>query len=104
MEFPDVNIKKILTECNNALPKLKTYKGGTPVFTVTIFPQIWGNTCMAFDKTSEGLPVISGDAITEAYTVVIHEKRSDIYFVCIENRPCYKFVAKTQTNDLDRQI
>jgi hypothetical protein len=41
MEFPDVNIKKILTECNNALPKLKTYKGGTLVFTVTIFPQIW---------------------------------------------------------------
>lgn len=89
MDIPEINIQKILTECKSTLPKLKTYTGKDPVFNMMAFPQTWGSTCTAFDETPEGFPVISGDAITEAYTVVVFEKRSNIYFVYIENRPCY---------------
>jgi hypothetical protein len=89
MEFPEINIKKILTECKNTLPKLKTYKGTKPAFSIMIFPQTWGSTCTAFDMTPDGFPVISGCAITEAYTVVVFEEISKIYFIYIENKPCY---------------
>lgn len=58
-------------------------------FVAEVFTQIWGSTCTAFDICEDGSPAIGGDAITEAYTVVIHERLTDIYFVFVNNRLCY---------------
>ncbi len=53
------------------------------------FIQMWGSTCTGFDTTDSGEPAIGGCAMTEAYTVVVHERHTDFYIVFFDNKPCY---------------
>ena len=50
---------------------------------------MWGSTNTAFTICSDGSPAIGGCAMTEAYTVVMHERTTDAYFVFVDNRLCY---------------
>lgn len=58
-------------------------------FVAEVFIQMWGNTCTAFDICPDGSPTIGGCAMTEAYTTVMHERTTDIYFVFVDNKLCY---------------
>ena len=58
-------------------------------FVAEVFTQMWSSTCTAFDICKDGSPAIGGCALTEAYTVVIHERLTDIYFVFVNDRFCY---------------
>ncbi|RDY21425.1 hypothetical protein [Criibacterium bergeronii] len=61
-----------------------------PEFDLITFPQIWGSTCTGFDLTSDGLPAVSGSAMTKEYTTVAHELKTDVYYIFFGGRPCYK--------------
>ena len=58
-------------------------------FDVKVFSQIWGSTCTAFDIDNNGNPVMSGDAMTKAYTVVIQETNTSYYGVFVDDKLCY---------------
>lgn len=58
-------------------------------FTAEVFIQMWGNTNTAFDVCPDGSPAIGGCAMTEAYTVVMYERTTDVYFVFVDNKLCY---------------
>ncbi len=60
-----------------------------PDFDVHVFPQVWGSTCTAFDVSKDGSPVMAGQAMTKAYTTVIHEVVTDVYGVFIGNEGVY---------------
>lgn len=55
-------------------------------FDIEVFSQTWSNTATGFD----GPNTFSGQAITEAYTTVVHERITDTYVVFFDNKPCYK--------------
>lgn len=73
----------------------------TPDFDIDVFSQTWGNTATGFDNPN----VISGQAFTDAYTTVVHERVTDTYIVFFDNKPCYKVndANKAFMNDLDRR-
>lgn len=58
-------------------------------FVAEVFIQMWGNTGTAFDICSDGSPTIGGSTMTEAYTTVMHERTTDVYFVFVDNKLCY---------------
>lgn len=60
-----------------------------PNFSVTVFPQVWGSTCTAFDICPDGSPAMGGDAMTTAYTTVVRETNTEHYGVYIGNKLCY---------------
>lgn len=66
-------------------------------FVAEAFTQVWGSTCTAFDICEDGSPALGGCALTEAYTVVIHERLTDTYFVFVNNRLCYYIEDANQT-------
>lgn len=55
-----------------------------------MFIQTWGNTCTAFDVDENNHSVVSGCALTNAYTTVFYEPITEIYIVFIDNRLCYQ--------------
>lgn len=71
-------------------------------FDMEVFSQMWGNTSTGFDVTKTGEPTIGGCAMTEEYTVVIHERTSDCYCVFFGEQPCYKVTNANEDflNDL----
>ena len=73
-----------------------------PEFNLITFPQTWGSTCTGFDLTSDGLPAISGSAMTKEYTTVAHELKTDVYYIFFGSRPCYKVTeaGKNFSDDL----
>lgn len=72
-------------------------------FTVEVFPQMWGSTCTGFDVMPDGSPVMSGSAMTEAYTTIIHERQTDCYVVFFGDRACYKVENANQAFFDDKQ-
>ena len=68
-----------------------------PHFTAQVFPQIWGSTCTGFDITDNGSATISGSAMTEAYTTVLHEQYTDIYGIFFGGMPCYIVAEANQS-------
>lgn len=76
----------------NKLKKVREETGWKCVSTeydIIVFPQWWGSTCIGFDMTEDGEPVISGCAITKEYTTVVHEKLTGIYVVFFGDKICY---------------
>ncbi len=57
-----------------------------PDFDVEVFPQTWSNAATGFDEPN----TVSCQAITDAYTTVVHERITDTYVVFFDNKPCYK--------------
>ena len=70
--------------------RCKTEKHLRIDFTLEVFPQMWGSTCTGFDVTENGEPTVGGCAMTEEYTIVIHERTTDCYCVFFGEQPCYK--------------
>ena len=58
-------------------------------FEVDCFMQTWGSTCTGFDETKEGVPTMSGSAVTREYTTVVREMNTNIYCVYFGDRLCY---------------
>lgn len=58
-------------------------------FEAIVFRQSWPTTATAFDILPNGKPVCSGQAFTEAYTVIMYESTLQIYVVFVDNRMCY---------------
>lgn len=71
-----------------------------PDFDVEVFSQTWSNTATGFDNPN----ATSGQAITDAYTTVVHERVTDTYIVFFDNKPCYKVNDPNEyfMNDLER--
>lgn len=56
-----------------------------PHLVADTFIQSWPNTATGFDAPES----VSGQAITMAYTTVVHELVTNMFVVFIDNRPCY---------------
>lgn len=71
-----------------------------PDFNVEVFSQTWSNTATGFDEPN----TVSGQAITDAYTTVVHERITDTYVVFFDNEPCYKVNDPNDAfmNDLEK--
>lgn len=71
-------------------------------FDMEVFSQMWGSTSTGFDVTDTGEPTVGGCAMTEEYTVVVHERTSDCYCVFFGEQPCYKVTNANEDflNDL----
>lgn len=67
-----------------------------PTYSVKVFKQTWGSTALAFDVMPDGSAAWGGCAMTDAYTVVIHEEITDSYGIFIGNRPCYVVFDATE--------
>lgn len=57
-----------------------------PDFDVEVFPQTWSNAATGFDEPN----TVSCQAITDAYTTVVHECITNTYVVFFDNKLCYK--------------
>ena len=53
-----------------------------PNFDFNVFPQVWGSTALGFNN-------IGGQALTKAYTIVLKELNSNMFFVFFEERFAY---------------
>ena len=56
-----------------------------PDFDIEVFSQTWASTATGFDEPG----TMAGQAITDAYTTVVHERITDMFVVFFDNRPCY---------------
>lgn len=56
-------------------------------FEVICFKQTWGNTSCGFDEPIGGF---SGQAMTDEYTTVVIEHRTDTYVIFFGEKPAYK--------------
>lgn len=54
-------------------------------FNACMFPQVWSDTSCGLGRPGD----FSGQAFTEAYTVVVYEHRTDCYFVYFSGRFAY---------------
>ena len=93
-----VNVsKKIIADTPKLMDKLREKHRNKAVvsgldFNLTVFSQLWGSSNTAFSDGS-----LSCSAMTEAYTVVVHERIMDIYFVFVDNRFCYAVQDANET-------
>ena len=53
-----------------------------PDFDFTMFSQVWGSTALGFNG-------IGGQALTKAYTIVLKEQNTNMFFVFFEERFAY---------------
>ena len=59
-------------------------------FKVEMFPQMWGSTSLDFDIDENGNATFGGQMLTESYTTVFFEPRTEIYLVFFGDKPCYQ--------------
>ena len=92
VEYPDIKdiINKTKTMFYNDYDYLKNSKEIHVEFDAIAFPQVWGSTCGGFDRTVDGEPVMSGQAWTKEYTVVVHEISTNTFYIFFGGKPCYK--------------
>lgn len=57
----------------------------SPDFDIEVFSQTWATTATGFDDGES----MAGQAITDAYTTVVHERITDMYIVFFGGKPCY---------------
>lgn len=74
-------------------------------FDATMFSQVWGSTCTAFDVTPNGEATIGGSAMTRAYTVVLHELTSNTFGIFVDGKPAYIITDANETfyEDLEKR-
>ena len=76
--------------------KEKENKWWRPEIDLYLFPQIWGSTCTAFDMDENGIPLMGGQAMTKAYTIVAKETHTQYYGVFVDGEPCYMIKDPTK--------
>ena len=89
MVFPNLELlvyraKLMLQNDEDYKAKLAAVPKHRPDFSVIVFPQTWGSTALGFDGD------FGGQAITRAYTTVVHESLTGTYIVFFGDRPAYK--------------
>ena len=57
-----------------------------PKFEAEVFTQVWPDTSCGLSDDPGGF---AGQAMTEAYTTVVHETTTDMYVVFFDNQPAY---------------
>ena len=95
MKYPNLELLEYLAR--EYLELLNYGNRSSFKFVVTTFPQEWGSTALGFDKSEDGFPMWSGQAITIAYTTVFYEVRTKVYVVFFDSKPCY---LVSDANDL----
>ncbi len=90
------NLQEIYHHIVDEINKAKEKKGYEPlkerelIFDrVEIFKQVWGSTTLGFDINEDKMATFGGCAMTEAYTTVMREEHTHLYFVIFDNRLCY---------------
>lgn len=98
MKLPNLDLLKykaenVLRNHDEFVERLKKVREDDPYKSVDLvlhtFPQMWGSTALGFD-------VIGGQAMTEAYTTVVHERTTDIYIIFFGEKPCYSLTDPTE--------
>lgn len=98
MKLPNLDLLKykaenVLRNHDEFVERLKKAREEDPCRSVDLilhsFPQMWGSTALGFD-------VIGGQAMTEAYTTVVHERTTDIYIIFFGEKPCYSLTDPTE--------
>lgn len=78
-----------LSKNTEFLKKLQLIDKSKCEIEVTVFPQLWGNTCTGFDITENGKSIISQSIITKEYTSVFHELLTNTWCIFFGNKLCY---------------
>lgn len=98
MKLPNLDLieykaENVLRNHDEFVERLKKVREDDPYKSVDLvlhtFPQMWGSTALGFD-------VIGGQAMTEAYTTVVHERVTNIYIIFFGEKPCYSLVDPTK--------
>lgn len=98
MKLPNLDLLKykaenVLRNHDEFVERLKKAREEDPYRSVDLvlhtFPQMWGSTALGFEW-------IGGQAITEAYTTVVHERTTDIYIIFFGEMPCYSLTDPTE--------
>lgn len=71
----------LFSQNETLMAKIKQAKG-FDMEVIGVFPQVWGSTALGFGG-------IGGQALTKAYTTVVHENFTDAYVVFFGNRAAY---------------
>lgn len=110
LELLEYKVKSFLNSDSEAKKKLnikQITKKTRLEFDTYVFPQTWGSTALGFDVNEKGEAMFAGQAFTKAYTTVIYEYVTDIYFVFFDGRFCYcienaneKFLSDLKNCDL----
>ena len=94
LELLEFKARLLLEKDNFYTEKVKSKreenKYASVSFEAIVFPQVWGSTCLGIDKDEHGGDIISGCAMTKAYTSVFHETLTDTYVVFFGNRAAYR--------------
>ena len=87
MEFPNLELlvyrAKLMLQ-NDEEFKKRLLEKYPPEYDVVVFPQTWGSTALGFDSE------FGGQAMTKAYTTVVHEITTGTFVVFFGDRPAYK--------------
>ncbi len=98
MKLPNLDLieykaENVLRNHDEFTEKLKKAREEDPYRSVDLvlhsFPQMWGSAALGFDR-------IGGQAMTEAYTTVVHERVTNIYIIFFGEKPCYSLVDPTE--------
>ena len=100
MEYPNLELvayraQLMLQNDEEFKAKLAAVPSHRPDFELIVFPQLWGSTALGFDGE------IGGQAMTRAYTTVVHETLTGTYLVFFGGRPAYKVQDATEQFFLD---
>ncbi len=110
LELLEYQVKSFLNSDEESKKKLnikQITKKKRLEFDTYVFPQTWGSTALGFDVNEKGETMFGGQAFTKAYTTVIYEHVTDIYFIFFGSRFCYlvenaneKFLSDLKNCDL----
>ena len=98
MKLPNLDLLKykaenVLRNHDEFVERLKKVREDDPYKSVDLvlhtFPQMWGSTALGFD-------VIGGQAMTEAYTTVVHERVTNTFVIFFGEKPCYSLIDPTE--------
>lgn len=67
-----------------------------------VFPQVWPNTACGIDLTRKGEPCISGQSLTECYTVIVDVRAIGKYYIFFDGIPAY--IVDYDCNKFDNDL
>lgn len=98
MKLPNLDLieyksENVLRNHDEFVERIKKAREDDPYKSVDLvlhtFPQMWGSTALGFDG-------IGGQAMTEAYTTVVHERVTNTFVIFFGEKPCYSLIDPTE--------
>lgn len=98
MKLPNLDLieykaENVLRNHDEFVERIKKAREDDPYRSVDLvlhtFPQMWGSTALGFDG-------IGGQAMTEAYTTVVHERVTNTFVIFFGEKPCYSLIDPTE--------